>query len=178
MLTKIFLMTVLCIPILQSADSISALNLIKDDSGKAGAIIHFVPDHPVAGEVTRIFYDLGTGKDLENSAVALEIADDTGGIDEFIPVSVDKATVSGFFVFPKRDTYTIALAVTKHHGSDPETQFYKTRLNVSTGLHGLESRPSAPLWAKIGLVLSVWGLLVLVIKGFKHKAIYNRGGKS
>ena len=146
---------------------------IVSTDGSAAVLLYFSPDpEPIAHKTVEINLDLQKVINLQDKAVSLVIEDNVGGIKEVVPLSIKDRTATGFFVFPIRGIYRLTFTVIKEEASEGITFISDRR--VLRGVHGADSRPSAPFWAKAGLVMSVWVLLVVVVLGINHKKVIYR----
>ena len=161
-----FVFMLLCMPRLALAHI-----LVADSSNTAGAVLHVTPeDDPVAGETTGIYYEVGSKIDLKSSKVSLIISSDTGGINLAIPVTIHDQTVSAGFNFPVRGLYFLTLRIAPNEKTGKEIVFTSSQ-RVTHSLKGANPAVEVPTWARAGLILSVWAVLLLLLVAIKRRRL-------
>jgi hypothetical protein len=141
--------------------------LIADTTNKIGAIVHFSPDdEPVAGGISGIYFDVPSNIDIALSNPELEIDSSNGSIRELVPVTINGQTISAAFEFPLRDLYNIDLSFSPP-GRTPLQFHYSVR--ITSSLYGANPSPHVAAWVKVGLLLSVWSLLALIVVAIKQR---------
>lgn len=136
----------------------SAHVILRD--GEAGAVLHIAPgDDPVAGLVSGLFYEIKAPGSLAGADTTLTILRQNNPA-EIVPTHLKGDTVAGEYTFPVRNIYTLKLVVRQIGVSKPLIFTHVVR--VSRAIKGTAQAVPAPVWAKVGLLLSAWGMLVCV----------------
>lgn len=161
MLTKWFLILVLILVGLTISPVPTFRQTVIGTDGKTGAMLYFSPDsEPIAHEITEINLELQRKINLEDPAISLIIEDSVGGIKEAVPVTIKDGTISGLFIFPIRGMYNLTFTVGSSTSSEKTT--FVAKQSILKGLHGASAVRKVPAWARAGLVVSFWALIIVV----------------
>jgi hypothetical protein len=146
----------------------SAHVVVPDTTGKTGAIFHVTPDDdPIAGATTGLYYELDPSSNLQTATATLLITSASGGISETVPATLKGQTVSASFDFPVRDLYYLSLSVVPADHSLPALTFNSSqRITHSSGAN---PEVVVPIWAKLGILASVWSLTLLFLTAIRRR---------
>lgn len=147
----------------------SAHVLISDDTNQIGAILHITPDDdPIAGEPSTIFFDIqNNAATKETHSFTLTIIHQDGTKDT-APISVSKNTITSNYVFPSQAVYTIILSADPVDTSQ-KSLYFRQAQRVSRGTALNSTAEKTYMWAEIGVIGSLCGLIVLGIITFNRK---------
>lgn len=154
--------------------SVSAHELIKDQSGGLGTLFYISPDDdPVAGRRATLFFEFpNTTIAPESSRPKLTITDDHGEVAD-APVTTSGSGLSADYVFPRQGVYKIALAITV----DDAAHLFSRSVQVSRGAAGSAAGSSAPTWAVAGMAITLAAAALtagIVLKRRKIISEYSR----
>lgn len=135
--------------------------LIKDQSGTSGAILHVVPDDdPIAGKKTDLIFDVQNSTFIKSGFSAeLQITQKRNGQTVTVPTITKDNIIRAAYVFPVQGAYDIKLTIAP--GQNEQVFNYSQR--VSRGVAGSVAQQPRFVWAEIGFISSVCGLLILAI---------------
>jgi len=145
--------------------------LVPDQTGRAGAILHSIPDDdPIAGEPASLFFDIkGLGISKNTHTFTLTSQSDAHGVQQ-LPIAVTDEAVAAIYTFPEQGMYTLKLlaesSVPQAAGSVPTVFVYNQR--ISRGAVGSQVLTPRHVWAEVGLVASACTLSALGI-GLYHQ---------
>lgn len=150
--------------------SASAHVLIKDRVGDTGALLHLNPDDdPIAGERVTLFFDIRDDSITPKSSQAKLTITDDQGLALVVPSELSGSSVSARYVFPAQGLYEVKLVISS--GGKTTHSFVESQ-RVSRGSAADTAAPSAPAWAKAGVVVSVSaGIITATIAFRRRKAI-------
>jgi len=143
--------------------------LISDDTNQIGAVLHITPDDdPIAGEPSTIFFDIqNNAATKETHSFTLTIIHEDGTQDT-APISVSKNTITSEYVFPSQAVYTLLLSADPVDTSQ-KSLYFRHAQRVSRGIAPSSMAEKTYMWAEVGVVGSLCGLIVLGIITFNRK---------
>jgi hypothetical protein len=148
--------------------------LLKDESGKTGAVLHINPDDdPIAGGHSSFFFDIQDSSLSSSDPTAVLVVTNEDGLSENVPLDFVGNTVSVAYIFPKRGVYTLQLTVS---GASSELVFNHTQ-RVSRGLAGSPLDEPRRDWAEALFVGVICGALALSVVALNRKekiAMYSK----
>jgi hypothetical protein len=167
---KLLLLIVTLACLLLVPYSVSAHELIKDQVGNAGALLHLNPDDdPRAGTLTTLFFDISDSTVTpQSSKASLTVTDDHGTITT-VPTKFLGSSLSASYVFPRKGLYEVKLTINQ---GDTTTHIFSEPLSVGHGTIG-----SAPVWAKTGILVTSLGAIVLTIMALKRRKAISQYSK-
>ncbi len=137
--------------------SASAHVLIPEATDKGGAIFHSEPnDEPIAGKPSMLHFEL-QGQAPNPSSVLLVITGDKQ--TDNVEVKVTDRVIMARYLFQKRGVYQLKLSMQPLQDKTAIRTFNYT-LRVARG-DGSAAPEVAPMWAQLGSIISVCGLVGL-----------------
>ena len=139
--------------------------LLTDSKNSVGAILHVSPDDdPIAGQPSRIFYDIQSNlSGVSEKTVLLTVTDETNQATA-VPVTVKVSYVSTDYTFTNQGAYQLELTVPTQ---ESELVFTTTQ-RVSRGQSN-DQPDTAQGWAKTIVISSIGAIFVLGIIAFNHR---------
>lgn len=148
--------------VLQSTSNISAHILIADESGRYGAVLHILPgDDPAVNEPAQLFFDIkGDDFRADTYEFSLVIRNENGESIDTVIGNVGATSVQAETVFPARGVYKIELVGEKKPG---DRLVFRHTQRVVRGDGGGVNASSRYIWAEVGLVAAITGIIAIVI---------------
>lgn len=154
-------LAVLCCCLLLGTTSSSAHVLVSDERGRAGAIIHIMPDDdPVAGEPATIYIDSSL---LQGPSSEATLTVTHGDAPQNVPLIIDNGLATGEVIFPEQGAYVLRAEIT----SNDELYVFEHSQRVSRGIGSTQA--VQPLWAQLGVVAGISGLVCLISLGTTYR---------
>lgn len=144
----------------------SAHVLVKDASGKRGAIVHIIPDDdPIAGKPATIYFDMQDSSN-ERATVMLTIVDER---DQRTTVDLkrDASLANGSYVFPQQGVYELVFVYNAANRTDTYTYTQRVSRGLADSDTGTGKNTALGEAIAIGSGLS---LAVLAIVRFNRRA--------
>ncbi len=139
--------------------------LLTDSKNRVGAILHVSPDDdPIAGQPSRIFYDIQSNlSGVSEKTVLLTVTDETNQTTA-VPVTVKGSYVSTDYTFTNQGAYQLELTVPTQ---ESELVFTTTQ-RVSRGQSN-DQPDTAQGWAKTIVISSIGAICIFGIVAFNHR---------
>lgn len=147
-----------------------AHELVRDQSGGAGALVYIDPDDdPIAGQPATLFFEFPDNTMTAKSSKASLTITDERGAAATVPIKADGSSLSGTYVFPRQGSYQIKLEIEQ---AGKARHVFSLSQQISRGAASDAQPNQAPAWAVAGTAATVLGVLLLAILARKHhKAI-------
>jgi hypothetical protein len=155
----LFVLVWSCLPPMSAAAHV----LVRDQTGRAGLIMHVTPgDDPVAGVPSTIFFDVEGVSVADRDTIDVSVTHN--GRSDIVAVQPNGNGLRATYTFARQGVYAVRLTI---DANDRRVVFVANQ-RVSRGV-GQSSAAQTYAWAEIGLMAAVVGLAALSIIAWNRR---------